>query len=72
LEEAAKLADAIKTAVEIHCDKIEVAGSIRRQKPEVHDIDFVVVAKSDLDWKGINEILRRLKAKPKLFRKPAH
>ena len=63
-EEAAKLAEAIKTSVEIHCEKIEVAGSIRRQKPKVHDIDFVVVAKSDSDWKGINEILRRLKAKP--------
>src|SRR4030067_1978917 len=64
LEEAAKLAEAIKEAVEAHCDKIEVAGSIRRRKPEVHDIDFVVIAKSDSDWKGINEILRRLKAKP--------
>ncbi len=64
LEEAGKLAEAIKAAVEAHCEKIEVAGSIRRQKPKVHDIDFVVVAKSDSDWKGINEILRRLKAKP--------
>ena len=64
LEEAGKLADAIKAAVEVHCDKVEVAGSIRRRKPEVHDIDFVVVAKSDSDWQGINEVLRRLKAKP--------
>ena len=64
LEEAGKLAEAIKAAVEAQCDKIEVAGSIRRQKPRVHDIDFVVVAKSDSDWQGINEILRRLKAKP--------
>ena len=64
LEEAGKLAEAIKAAVEAHCEKIEVAGSIRRQKPKVHDIDFVVVAKSDSDWQGINEILRRLKAKP--------
>src|SRR3990170_4821595 len=64
LEEAGKLAEAIKTAVEAHCEKIEVAGSIRRRKPEVHDIDFVVIAKSDSDWKGINEVLRRLKAKP--------
>src|SRR4030067_3219163 len=64
LEEAAKLAEAIKEAVEAHCDKIEIAGSIRRRKPEVHDIDFVVVAKSDSDWQGINEVLRRLKAKP--------
>jgi DNA polymerase/3'-5' exonuclease PolX len=43
---------------------IEVAGSIRRQRPKVHDVDFVVVAKSDSDWQRINEVLkRRLKAK---------
>jgi len=64
LGEAGKLAEAIKTAVEAHCDKIEVAGSIRRQKPKVHDIDFVVVAKSDSEWQRINEILKRHKAKP--------
>jgi len=64
LEEAGKLAESIKAAVEAHCDKIEVAGSIRRQKPKVHDIDFVVVAKSEADWKRINEVLKRLKAKP--------
>jgi DNA polymerase (family 10) len=64
LEEAGKLSEAIKAAVEAHCEKIEVAGSIRRRKPEMHDIDFVVVAKSDSDWKAINEVLRRLKAKP--------
>ena len=64
LEEAGKLAEAIKAAVEGNCEKIEVAGSIRRQKPKVHDIDFVVVAKSDSDWQAINEVLRRMKAKP--------
>ena len=64
LEEAGKLADAIKAAVEAHCEKIEVAGSIRRRKPEVHDIDFVVVAKSDSDWQRINEVLKRLKGRP--------
>jgi DNA polymerase/3'-5' exonuclease PolX len=64
LEEAGKLAEAIKAAVKAHCSKIEVAGSIRRQKPTVHDIDFVVVSKSDSDWQRINDVLRRLKAKP--------
>jgi DNA polymerase/3'-5' exonuclease PolX len=64
LREGQMIADNIKAAVEAHCDKIEVAGSIRRQKTKVHDIDFVVVAKSDSDWQGINEILRLLKAKP--------
>ena len=64
LEEAGKLAEAIKTAVEALCDRIEIAGSIRRQKSQVHDIDFVVVAKSDAEWQKISEKLKNLKAKP--------
>ena len=64
LKDAEILAHRIKAAVEAHCERIEVAGSIRRQKPTVPDIDFVVVAKSGSDWQGINEILRSLKAKP--------
>ena len=63
LKEAESLADQIKAAVEPLCDRLEVAGSIRRQKPKVHDIDFVVLAKSDADWKKINEKLKHLKAK---------
>lgn len=30
----------------------------------MHDIDFVVVAKSDVAWQKINEKLKQLKAKP--------
>ena len=59
-----ELANQIKAIVCAHCVKIEIAGSIRRQKPKVHDIDFVVVAKSDDEWQKINEKLKQLKAKP--------
>ena len=62
--EAEKLAQQVKTTVEIHCDIIEIVGSIRRQKDKVHDIDFVVVAGNDAECQKINEKLRRLKAKP--------
>ena len=64
LRDAEKIANQVKTFVCSHCDKIEIAGSIRRQKPKVHDIDFVVVAKSDFEWQKISEELKRLKAKP--------
>ncbi len=64
LPEVRSLAEEVKAAVAVHCDKIEIAGSIRRQRPTVHDIDFVVVANSDAEWQKINEALRRLKAKP--------
>jgi DNA polymerase/3'-5' exonuclease PolX len=64
LREAEKTVAKVKTTVEDLCELIEVAGSIRRQKNKVHDIDFVVVAKSDADWQKINEKLKQLKAKP--------
>ena len=64
LKEAENLANQVKAAVENQCDKIEVAGSIRRQKSKVHDIDFIVVTKNDADWQKINEKLKQLKAKP--------
>src|SRR5665647_635040 len=64
LKEAEKIVSLVKTTVETQCDMIEVAGSIRRQKSKVHDIDFVVLAKSDLAWQKINEKLKQLKAKP--------
>src|SRR5450759_4611489 len=64
LKDAETLAQQIKSAVEVYCDRIEVAGSIRRQKTKVHDIDFVVVAKNDAEWQKISEKLKHLKAKP--------
>jgi DNA polymerase/3'-5' exonuclease PolX len=64
LEEAEKISSLIKASVESLCVQIEVAGSIRRQKPKIHDIDFVVVAKSDAEWQKINDKLKQLKAKP--------
>lgn len=64
LGEAKEIADQVKCAAAVHCDKIEVAGSIRRQRAKVHDIDFVVATKTDAEWKKIMEELKRLKAIP--------
>jgi DNA polymerase/3'-5' exonuclease PolX len=64
LKAAETLAHQIKADVEAHCETIEIAGSIRRQKTKVHDIDFVVVAKNDAEWQKISEKLKHLKAKP--------
>jgi DNA polymerase/3'-5' exonuclease PolX len=63
LKDAERIADQVKTCVAIHCSQIEVAGSIRRQREKVHDIDFVVVTRSDAEWQKINEELKRMKAK---------
>jgi DNA polymerase/3'-5' exonuclease PolX len=63
LKEAEKIANQVKTSVSFHCDRIEVAGSIRRQKTKVHDIDFVAITESDAKWQKISEELKRMKAK---------
>lgn len=44
-------ADALKIAIEVrdllapHCERIEIAGSVRREKPEVKDIEIVAILK---------------------------
>jgi DNA polymerase (family 10) len=64
LKDAEKIANQVKTLVCTHCDKIEIVGSIRRQRPKVHDIDFVVCTRNDFEWQRISEELKRMKAKP--------
>lgn len=55
LERAQKVADAVVKQLSPYCQKIEVAGSVRRQKPQVHDIDLVLVP-NDL-WNLHNKIM---------------
>ena len=54
LERADRLAGMIKERLKPYCSKIEIAGSTRRRKPWVKDIDFVAIP-SDL-WRLQNEI----------------
>ena len=57
LEEAVFLADRIVHHIDHLCDKIQVVGSIRRKRPEVHDIDIVLIPQAWM-W---NTIIQRLK-----------
>jgi len=43
LQEALEIANEVYCRIKPHCEKIEVAGSIRRLKPEVKDIDIVLI-----------------------------
>ena len=43
LEKAKAFANMVVKTLEPYCDKIEVAGSVRRQRPIVNDIDLVVI-----------------------------
>jgi len=60
-KDALALANQVKDAISPHCDRLEVVGSIRRGRPMIHDVDFVVIAGDD-GWIGISETLRRMKA----------
>jgi len=45
LETAKEVARQITVTLLPHCQSIEIAGSIRREKPIVHDIDIVLIPK---------------------------
>ncbi len=55
LERARTIADAVVKKLEPYCEKIAVAGSIRRRRPFVNDIDLVVIPKDP--WNLHQEIL---------------
>ena len=43
LEEAQKIANKYLGLLKPYCSRIEIAGSVRREKPEVKDIEIVVI-----------------------------
>ncbi|MBA7657419.1 hypothetical protein ES703_65356 [subsurface metagenome] len=43
LEKAKVIASAVVKSLEPFCERVQVAGSIRRQRPFVNDIDLVVI-----------------------------
>jgi DNA polymerase/3'-5' exonuclease PolX len=45
--EARRIADSLLEAISPHCVRAEVAGSIRRKKPVVKDLEIVAIAKCD-------------------------
>jgi len=50
LERAQKVADAVVKRLSPYCQRIEIAGSIRRRKRWVNDIDLVLVLKDPWDF----------------------
>ena len=57
LERAQKIASEVVKRLSPYCQKIEIAGSIRRKKPTVNDIDLVLIP-SDL-W-NLNAEVKKL------------
>ena len=56
LERAQKVADAVVKRLSPYCQRIEIAGSIRRRKPWVNDVDLVVIP-DDL-WSLHGELMK--------------
>jgi DNA polymerase/3'-5' exonuclease PolX len=46
LAQAQTIAQRIKAELAPHCERIEIAGSIRRRKPEVKDVEIVCIPKT--------------------------
>lgn len=57
LERAEKIAEAVIKRLAPYCTYIEVAGSVRRRRPWVKDVDFVLIV-SDL-W-GLHSEVKKL------------
>jgi len=49
-EEATPRAVLVVQTIEHLCDKIVIAGSLRRQKPDVNDIDIVLIPQTPWYW----------------------
>lgn len=61
--DALKIAESVKTQLAPHCSRIEIAGSIRRMKPEVKDIEIVAIPlpyeNSGMFVSGIAEVVNQ-------------
>jgi DNA polymerase (family 10) len=58
IAKAQVIAKQVATIIKPMCEKLEIVGSIRRQRPTVGDIDFVI-ASSDGGWSKIAQALKK-------------
>ena len=63
LKDAEKLAEQIMEQIRPFCDRLVVAGSIRRKKSEVRDVDFVLIPKPLLWHRIVATLQRNMNAK---------
>ncbi len=67
LNKAKTIAEAIRLQLAPFCRKIEIAGSIRRGKPEVHDIDIVAIPASQAFYTMLNRV-GKVSGGPKIYK----
>lgn len=57
LEKAQEVATEIVQLLEYYFDRVEVAGSVRRRKPWVNDVDLVAIPRRHLEPRGILRLM---------------
>ena len=62
LDEARELARQIVKEILPHCQRVEVAGSIRRRKSEINDVDLVLIPESLLKHRIVAGLQRTMNA----------
>jgi DNA polymerase (family 10) len=50
IQKALELSESVRAAASLHCHRVEVAGSVRRRKQNVKDIEIVARVR---DWEGL-------------------
>ncbi len=57
-EKAYSIAERVMKLLKPFCDRIEIAGSLRREKEEVKDIEIVAIPKSNREgWIRLEDLL---------------
>ena len=60
LEQADKLAEQFLSEIAPFCEKVRIVGSIRRRRPQVKDVDLVLIVR---DWVNFTTKLRKIVSK---------
>lgn len=64
LVEAKKIAEKYARILKLYCQRLEIAGSIRRQKPEVKDIEIVCIPQDIFSFSAEVKKLEKVKGEP--------
>ena len=60
-KKALEIAEKVKQELKPYCDRIEIAGSIRRKKPEVKDIEIVAISNNRFQLGLVVDKWRKIK-----------
>jgi len=66
LQEAKEIAEGLKYTLQPYCEKIEIAGSVRREKPQVKDIELVCIPKTIIKETVISDLFGNRKERQEI------